>query len=109
MEQVVLWNRTDGGIQNRLDGAEVKLLDANRNEVSRETIAEAPKTSKQLQFQESKSIPLSEAYADYSQSEFDASAIIDGDKKSGWAVGGQIATQHLLAAIPKQPVEIDRD
>ena len=108
VEQVVLWNRTDGGIQNRMDGAEVKLLDAKRDEVSRETIAEGPKTSKQLQFQESTSIPLNEAYADYSQSDFDVSDIVDGDKKSGWAVGGQIATQHLLAAIPKQPVAIDR-
>ncbi len=108
VEQVVLWNRTDGGIQNRMDGAEVKLLDATRNEVSRETIAEGPKTSKQLQFQESQSIPLSDAFADYSQAEFDASAIVDGNKASGWAVGGQIAAQHLVAALPKQPVAIER-
>ena len=108
VEQVVVWNRTDGDIHNRLDGADVKLLDANRKEIAHETIAKAPKTSKQLQFQESLSIPLGEAYADYSQAAFDASGIVDGDKASGWAIGGQINSQHLLAAIPKQPVVIDR-
>jgi hypothetical protein len=108
IEQIILWNRTDGGIQNRMDGAEVKLLNATRNETWRETIAEGPKASKQLQIQESQSIPLREAYADFSQSDFDASAIVDSDNKSGWAVGGQIAAQHLLAVIPKRPVAIER-
>ena len=108
VEQVVLWNRTDGSVQNRMDGAEVKLLDANRKELAQESIAQAPKTSKQLQFQESQSILLREAYADYSQSNFDASGTVDGDKASGWAVGGQIAVPHLLAAFPNQPVAIER-
>jgi Protein of unknown function (DUF1553) len=108
VEQVVLWNRTDGDIHYRLDGADVRLLDANRKEISHETIAKAPKTSKQLQFQESHSIPLGEAYADYSQADFDAAGIVDGDKASGWAVGGQITTQHLLAAVPKKSIAIER-
>ncbi len=108
VEQVVLWNRTDGNIQNRMDGVEVKLLDEKRSEIAHETIAKAPKTSKKLEFQKSQSIALREAYADYSQSGFDASAIVDSDKASGWAVGGQISNQHLLAAIPKEPVTIER-
>lgn len=108
VEQVVLWNRTDGNIHNRLDGVEVKLLDEKRNNVAHETIAKAPKTSKQLQFQPSQSIPLSEAYADYSQSTFDAAGVVDNDKASGWAVGGQVTGQHLLAVVPKQPVSIEQ-
>ncbi len=108
VEQVVLWNRTDGAIHYRLDGAEVKLLDEKRNQISQETIAEAPKVSKSLQFQETQALAFQEAFADYSQSGFAASAVVDGDNKTGWAVGGQIGTEHLLAVLPKQPVTIDR-
>lgn len=108
VEQVVLWNRTDGDIHYRLDGADVKLLDANRKEIAHEVIAKAPKTSQQLQFQESHSIPLGEAYADFSQAAFDAAGIVDNDKASGWAVGGQVTASHLLAVIPKQPIVIER-
>lgn len=108
VEQLVIWNRTDNKLQNRLDGAEVILLDADRKEVAREKITEGPKASKSIQFQESQSIGLVEAFADYSQVDFDAAKVVDGDKTSGWAVGGQVNVPHVLAAIPKQPLLIER-
>ncbi len=108
VEQVVVWNRTDSKLQSRLDGAEVMLIDADRKEVAREKIAEGPKASKSLQFQESQTIGLGDAFADYSQTEFDAAKIVDQDKTTGWAVGGQIAVSHMLAAIPKQPLLLER-
>ncbi len=108
IEQIVVWNRTDNKLQNRLSGVEVILLDADRKEVSKQTIAEGPKSNKQLQFQESLAIPLHEAYADFSQPDFDAGKVVDGDKASGWAVGGQIDKSHLLVTIAKQPMSIDR-
>ncbi len=108
VEQVMVWNRTDNKLQSRLDGAEVVLLDADRKEVAREKIAEAPKASKRLQFQESQAIGLREAFADYSQADFDAAKIVDEDKATGWAVGGQVNASHVLATIPKQPLLIER-
>ena len=108
VEQIVVWNRTDNKLQDRLKGAVVILLDADRKEVARETIAEGPKSNKKLQFQESHAIDLNEAYADFSQPDFDAAKVVDGDKTSGWAVAGQIASSHLLVAIPKQPVVVER-
>jgi mono/diheme cytochrome c family protein len=43
------------------------------------------------------------AYADYAQSGFPAAHIIDKDKASGWAIGGDVATSHLLTLIPSRP------
>jgi mono/diheme cytochrome c family protein len=108
IDQVVVWNRTDNSLQNRLDGAEIKLLDKDRQQLSRESIAEGPKTNRKLEFRESIAIPLSEAYADYSQTDFPGEATVDADKATGWAVGGQITASHLLAVIPKQPIKVDR-
>ena len=108
IEQIVVWNRTDNKLQDRLSGAVVILLDADRKEVSKQTIAEGPKSNKQLQFQESLPVPLREAFADFSQPDFDAGKVVDGDKASGWAVGGQIDKSHLLVTIVKQPMSVDR-
>lgn len=44
VEKVVLWNRSDGNIHNRLDGARLVLLDGERNEVFSSTIEKAKKT-----------------------------------------------------------------
>jgi hypothetical protein len=42
VERIVLWNRTDGGIGNRLNGCRIVLLDADRKPLWVRTVAEAP-------------------------------------------------------------------
>ena len=108
IEQVTLWHRTDSGLQSRLNGAIVKLLDADRNVAAQEVIADAPKASRKIVFQDSQPIELREAFADYAQSGFAASSVVDNDKATGWAVGGDIVKSHLLTAVPKQPIELKR-
>ncbi len=108
IDAVVLWNRTDNGLQNRLDGCEVKLLDLDRKTISKESIAEAPKLQRKLEFRETVAVPLADAFADFSQVGFPAKAVVDADRATGWAVGGGIAEPHQLTVIPKQPVSIDR-
>lgn len=44
VERVSVWNRSDGNIHNRLDGAKVILLDEARNEVFAHTLSKAEKT-----------------------------------------------------------------
>ena len=48
LEKLVLWNRTDGPIHSRLNGAQLIVLDQDRNEVWRQQIAKAP--SKEAEF-----------------------------------------------------------
>jgi len=45
VDRIVVWNRTDGGLANRLDGFRVVLLDEARGQVWSNTQREAPQTS----------------------------------------------------------------
>jgi hypothetical protein len=45
VDRIVVWNRTDGGLSHRLDGARIVLLNASRAEVWSNSIREAPQSS----------------------------------------------------------------
>ncbi|MDC0936242.1 PSD1 and planctomycete cytochrome C domain-containing protein [Pirellulales bacterium] len=52
-------------------------------------------------------IQFVEAYADFSQTEFAASGVIDaGQPGSGWAVGGQLGRAHTLSLVLEQPLDL---
>jgi mono/diheme cytochrome c family protein len=106
IDRLVIWNRTDNGLQNRLDGAQVQLLDENRNQVYEHTLKQAPQQSQELAVRDNLPIRLVAGYANYAQSGFPAAATVDSDKQSGWAVGGSLAEPHLLTLIPEQPIEV---
>ncbi len=82
IDRVVFFNRTDGGIQSRLNGVKVTLLDAERKPVHEQTIAEAPKESKALDISGVTPLKLAAAYADFEQTDFHAASVIDADKAS---------------------------
>lgn len=105
IEKIAIWNRT-GEVYQRLNGAIVKLLDADRKQVSQETIAEAPKQHQDLVFQESTPVTFTEAFADYEQKDFPPAAVVDRDKATGWAVGGKVDQPHVLTLIPAKPIEL---
>ncbi len=94
VEKVAVWNRTDGNVGNRLNGARVIALDAARKHVWETAIAEAPKTSTELATNGERSITLKNASADHSQHDFEVTKAIDADKKTGWAVGGEVGKTH---------------
>ena len=106
IDRVVFFNRTDGAIHSRLNGVKIQLLDADRKAVHEETVAEAPKESKTLDISGVTALKLAAAFADYEQPNFHAASVVDGDKASGWAVGGQIDKEHLLTIVPAQPIEL---
>ena len=45
IDRIVIWNRTDNGLQNRLAPAQVKVLDAARNTVWQMTVDEPPQSN----------------------------------------------------------------
>lgn len=51
-------------------------------------------------------VPLTNAFADYSQPGFDPAGVLDGDGKTGWAVGTAEAvhTPHALRVVTKENV-----
>lgn len=95
IDKIVVWNRTDNKLESRLAGAKVRVLNAAREEVHAYVI-EKPKASQSVDLFPSIEVPWKLARADYSQEKFDASLAIDGDKKSGWAVGEEINKPHEL-------------
>ena len=53
-----------------------------------------------------KKIPLRYAAADFEQPRFGAAQAIDGDVKTGWAVGAQVGRDHALVVEAKEPVDV---
>lgn len=106
IDRVVVWHRTDNGLQSRSNGLRVLLLDEDRQPVFSETIAKAAKTNQTLDVSGAVPVKLAAAYADYEQPDFHASAVIDSEKGSGWAVGGQIDREHILTLVPGEPIDL---
>ncbi|MEM7473584.1 MAG: DUF1553 domain-containing protein [Planctomycetota bacterium] len=106
IETVKVFNRTDNNLQNRLIGAEVKLLDAERNVVFTSKIASA-KDSYTPAVSTAKSLAFSSAFASFEQKDFAASAAIDEDSKSGWAIGGKQGTNQQITLALKSAIEVE--
>ena len=95
IDKIVVWNRTDEEVASRLTGARLTILSEDRKTLWESTI-KAPKTSQSFDILPTIQIPLLAANADYAQDGFAAANAIDGDAKSGWAVGGSIDKPHEL-------------
>jgi hypothetical protein len=108
LDRVVVWNRTDNGLEGRLAGFRLIVLNERREPVwSREGI-EAPKPSSDLSLSGRQAVELAAAVADYSQPKFDPADVLSNKdpKQKGWAVGGQIGQSHTLTLVTRSPVEI---
>ncbi len=106
IDRIVLWNRTDNDLHSRLDGAVVQLLDEQRQSIFLHKLDKAPKESQPLTVQPSHPITFVAALADYSEPGFEAAAVVDGQRETGWSVGGQTNRSHLLTLIPWEPIEV---
>ena len=95
IDKIVVWNRTDAEAARRLSGARLTILSEDRKTLWESTI-EPPKASQSFDILPTIQVPLLAANADYAQDGFAASNAIDGDAKSGWAVGGSIDQPHEL-------------
>ncbi len=96
IDRIVLWNRTDNNLQQRLDGAEVKLLDVQRQPIFSYRLASAPKKEQSIAVQPNTPFEFVEAYADYSQPGFSTKNLVIKGNVQGWAVGGQVDQVHML-------------
>jgi hypothetical protein len=108
IDKIVLWNRTDGGLQGRLAGARVQILNESRQVLWEETIANPPESSRELIPGGGQSLTFSRAVADFSQDRFPiASAIsLKEEAKKGWAVAPKQKEPHTAYFLIDQPVAI---
>jgi len=108
LDQIVLWNRTDSKLQTRLDNFIIKVLDADRQVVWEEKVAEAPKLNKEFALSGIRHIPFTSALADHSQDKFPAEAVLVkvSEPGKGWAVSPQQDQPHQLTLLPSKVVAI---
>ncbi|MBC7368708.1 MAG: DUF1553 domain-containing protein [Undibacterium sp.] len=108
VERVVIWNRTDGKLGERLAGARVTLLDEQRTEVWTRTLEQAPAVSAELTVSEVKPIRWASAHADVTEDGFVAESVLNAraGRERGWAVGAQSGKPHTLVLLPEAPVVV---
>ena len=108
IDQVVLWNRTDGATQNRMNGVKILVLDAARNPVWQTALAEAPQTSSKQDLTGAREISLKNASATFNQDKFTANLVVDAktDKNSGWAVAGGTNKPQSIALEVNPPLKL---
>lgn len=106
VERVTIWNRTGGGIHERLADFRISLLNEARESIWEQTVAKAPNPSDEYSPSHIRDIKFLTAIADYQQAGFNPEEILDGktEPDNGWAVGGGIADSHALVLVPSGPI-----
>jgi mono/diheme cytochrome c family protein len=97
VDEIVIWNRSDGGVFTRLNNFKVLALGADRKPVFQTTVREPPKHSLKLATSGVQSVALQNATATHGQPEFDVTEAVNGrsDSQKGWAVGGALGRPHV--------------
>ncbi|MBO0698692.1 MAG: DUF1549 domain-containing protein, partial [Zavarzinella sp.] len=101
VDRVVVWNRLDG-LETRLAGYRLELLNEKREVVWKAEGKAAPKPSATHETSGARPVAFTAAFADYEQPGFPAAAVLDESpkKKNGWAVGGSTGKPHTLTLLP---------
>ena len=105
VDKIVVWNRTDSG-EDRIVGARVVLLDANRATVFQETIDSLPTPSVELQPALGCAVPLQNASADYIQMGWEPDHALDPSPATGWAFYPEVGRPHGWVAETRQPLHV---
>ncbi|MAI74529.1 MAG: hypothetical protein CMM01_27035 [Rhodopirellula sp.] len=80
-----------------------------RGEAARPNVILSEVTCEVISGNEKTKVALSTAAADYSQPKWDVARAIDGDRKTGWAIGGQFGKPHWATFMLAKPMLLDPD
>ena len=107
VDRIVIWNRADN-VGSRLSKFKVSLLNDERQPIWEQLVEQSPDPQVELPLSGVRGIKIVDAVADFSQSQFAASNVLDGKdpEKTGWAVSGQANQPHRLTLIPAAPVTL---
>ena len=106
--RIVVWNRTDNGLEGRLAGFRLIVLNERKEPVWTREKLEAPMPKSEFALGGPRAIEFAAAVADYSQPNFDPADVLNNKdpKQKGWAVGGQTGHSHSLTLVTRSPVEV---
>lgn len=86
IDKIVIWNRTDGELEARLNPFKLSALNEKRGEVWVKQVSQTPSPSYETTLSENRTpLKLINASATYSQQGWPVAHAIDGNPKSGWA------------------------
>ncbi len=90
LDAIMIWNRTDGDVGERLAGARVVVLNSKREQVWEAKVAEAPKPSVRLAINGEQPIKFTRATASFTEKNYSIAATIEEKMKPkmGWSVDG---------------------
>ncbi|MEM9367730.1 MAG: DUF1553 domain-containing protein [Planctomycetota bacterium] len=96
LTRIVIWNRTDNGLQQRLNGFRLSVLDEQRRPVLEKTFEKAPERELAFALDGGQTAVFTDASASFEQSGFGVAEAIDGDrnKDSGWGIAGGAGSDH---------------
>jgi hypothetical protein len=104
LDKVVFWNRAESG--ERIAGAHVLLLDANRRPVFSTTIEQVPKPSAEYDPSKGVTLAIARATADFAQDGFGPEGAVDGKPKTGWGFAGGTDRPHAAVFELAKPHEL---
>ena len=107
LDRIVIWNRTDGRLEERLSSFEVELLDAAHEAVWRTAVEETPDPSLALEPATHRAlVPLEHASADFAEEGWGPERAIDRSKGrgSGWAIAPRGGEAHAAVFRTRWPV-----
>ncbi len=108
VDQVVVWNRTDGDVGGRLANFRVLILDDDHKPVWQQDVAEPPRPKRELSPSGVQTVALGQAFADFSQDKFPVTAALTQPDvtKSGWAVGPEMKSPHSAVFVTAAPLNV---
>ncbi len=106
LDQIVIWNRTDGGLYTRLVNFRVQILDDAHKVVWQQDVAEAPNPKRELSPSARRIVTLGQARADFSQEKFAVANVLNAaeNKKTGWGIAPQVKEAHDAVFVAKEPL-----
>jgi hypothetical protein len=110
VREVRLWNRTDGELEQRLDGARVALIDLHGDVIWRSAALVAPEPMLSITFGgvHERAARIVEGSASFEQSGFPVSAAFDRSATSGWAIGPRQGEEHEAVFVLSTSSELSR-
>ncbi|MFN0050657.1 MAG: DUF1553 domain-containing protein [Planctomycetales bacterium] len=98
LERIAVWNRTDGTVGDRLTNFKIRILDASRKGVWEQEVSSPPKPSGEYSPSGRQSVPLKQAFADFSQEKFPVMQALTqksfGHSLQGWGVSPRQREAH---------------
>jgi hypothetical protein len=104
IDEIAVWNRTDGGLGTRLTDFRVLALAANRKTVWETKVAEPPSPSARLSCSGAQTVVLRNATSSFDAPGFEVGKAIDADAKGGWAIGDQAGQAQAAVFETATPV-----